>query len=50
MKPALWLMLLQGVLGAFDTLYYHELRARLPAGGARTRVELRVHAARDLTP
>jgi hypothetical protein len=36
------------MLGAFDTLYYHEWRARLPAGGALTRDELRLHAARDL--
>jgi hypothetical protein len=41
------LLAIQGALGAFDTLYYHEYRARLPAGGARTRPELRLHAARD---
>jgi hypothetical protein len=45
---ALWLMLLQGALGAFDTVYYHEYRARLVAGGERTRPELWLHAARDL--
>ena len=44
---ALWLLLAQGVLGAFDTLYYHEWRARLVAGGAQTRPELLLHAARD---
>jgi hypothetical protein len=44
---ALWLLALQGALGAFDTLYYHEWRARLPAGGDSTRDELRLHAARD---
>jgi hypothetical protein len=44
---ALWLLALQGVIGAFDTLYYHEWRARLPAlPGARG--ELRLHAARAL--
>jgi hypothetical protein len=44
---ALWLLLAQGVLGAFDTLYYHEWRARLPAGGAHCRPELLLHAVRD---
>jgi hypothetical protein len=44
---ALWLLLAQGVLGAFDTLYYHEWSARLPGGGERSRPELLLHAARD---
>lgn len=48
MKTALCLLVAQGVLGAFDTLYFHEFRARLPAGGARTRVELALHAMRSL--
>jgi hypothetical protein len=43
----LWLLVAQGVLGAFDTLYYHEYRAHLPAGGAQSRPELVLHAARD---
>ena len=47
MTVALWLLAIQGAIGAFDTLYYHEWRARLPAGGARTAPELRLHAARD---
>lgn len=46
-EPALWLLCAQGVLGAFDTLYFHEYRARLPAGGAQSRAELRLHALRD---
>ena len=43
---ALCLLALQGVMGAFDTLYYHEWHARLPStrGAAR---ELRLHALRD---
>jgi len=41
------LLIVQGTLGAFDTLYYHEYKARLPAGGAQTRGELRLHALRD---
>jgi len=31
---ALWLLAIQGAIGAFDTLYYHEWRARLPARGS----------------
>lgn len=47
MTVALWLLGVQGVIGAFDTLYYHEWRARLPARGAQAAAELRIHAARD---
>jgi hypothetical protein len=47
LTTALWLLALQGAFGAFDTIYYHEWRARLPAlPGARP--ELRLHAARAL--
>ncbi|HJQ34592.1 MAG TPA: hypothetical protein VJ866_20595 [Pyrinomonadaceae bacterium] len=47
MRAALWLLAVQGAVGAFDTLYYHEWRARLPAlDGARP--ELRLHALRAL--
>ena len=46
MRTAIWLLLLQASLGAFDTLYYHEYRLKL-AHGAHTRMELRLHAARD---
>jgi hypothetical protein len=41
------LLAVQGALGAFDTVYYHEWRARLPAHGARVGTELKLHAARD---
>jgi len=44
---ALWLLALQGVIGAFDTVYYHEWRARLPARVPLTGPELRIHATRD---
>jgi hypothetical protein len=44
---ALWLLAIQGVIGAFDTLYYHEWKARLPAWGAQSASELKLHAARD---
>jgi hypothetical protein len=47
MIVALWLLAIQGVIGAFDTLYYHEWRAQLPARGALSASELKLHAARD---
>ncbi|HXC33472.1 MAG TPA: hypothetical protein VNZ56_13415 [Verrucomicrobiae bacterium] len=47
MATALYLLTLQGLIGAFDTLYYHEWRARLPARGRRAAAELALHAARD---
>jgi hypothetical protein len=47
MAVALWLLALQGVIGAFDTVYYHEWRARLPGLGPQAASELRLHAARD---
>ena len=47
MTVALWLLAIQGVIGAFDTAYYHEWRARLPAQGAQCASELKLHAARD---
>ena len=46
MITAIWLLVLQASLGAFDTLYYHEYRLRL-ADRAHSRLELRLHAARD---
>ncbi len=47
MKIALWLLAIQGVIGAFDTLYFHEFRVRLPARGAQAAKELKLHAVRD---
>src|SRR5215813_14336032 len=44
---ALWLLALQGMIGAFDTLYYHQWRARLPARGHAAASELKLHAVRD---
>jgi hypothetical protein len=44
----LYLFAVQGLLGAFDTLYYHEWRARLPGGVPGTAPELRLHGIRDL--
>lgn len=48
MTVVLWLLAVQGVIGAFDTLYYHEWKARLPARGRRAAPELLLHAARDV--
>ena len=45
---ALWLLALQGIFGAFDTIYYHEWKAKLPALGKQVANELRLHAARDV--
>lgn len=47
MSVALWLLVIQGLIGAFDTVYYHEWRARLPAQGRQSATELKLHAARD---
>ncbi|MBJ7313557.1 TIGR01777 family oxidoreductase [Rugamonas sp. CCM 8940] len=44
---ALQLMACQGCLGAFDTLYHHELTEALP-GRASARRELSIHSARAL--
>jgi len=38
--------MVQACLGAFDTLYYHEYKLRLPHGD-HTGIELRLHASRD---
>ena len=47
MNAVLWLLAIQGLVGAFDTFYFHEWRARLPAGGAQTAPELKLHAWRS---
>jgi len=41
------LLLAQGSLGAFDTLWYHEYKLRLPHRHAARR-ELQLHSARDV--
>ncbi|MEZ4443437.1 MAG: hypothetical protein R3B72_30480 [Polyangiaceae bacterium] len=46
MTAVLLLMLTQALIGAFDTLYFHEYRARLPARGRQARAELRLHGVR----
>ena len=47
MTVALWLLAVHGVIGAFDTAYFHEWRAHLPACGKFAGVELKLHAGRD---
>jgi len=47
MTVALWLLAIQGVIGAFDTIYFHEWRAKLPARGREAAPELKLHALRD---
>ena len=46
MTTALILLLTQGLLGAADTLWYHEWRLQLPRWTSARR-ELRLHASRD---
>lgn len=47
MEICLLIMLFQGLLGAFDTLYYHEYKYRLPVHGPKVGRELRLHSFRD---
>lgn len=47
MTVVVGLLLANGVLGAFDTLWYHEFRARLAQRPDLYRTELRLHALRD---
>jgi hypothetical protein len=47
MKLVLWLLVAQGLLGAFDTLFYHEWRAHLPSHSSAAAPELKLHALRD---
>ncbi|MBI1756629.1 MAG: hypothetical protein HYR64_05930 [Fimbriimonas ginsengisoli] len=46
MRIAIWILLVQASLGAFDTIYYHEYKLKLPYGD-HTQMELRLHAIRD---
>jgi hypothetical protein len=47
MSRVLYLFAAVAVLGAADTIYYHEWRARLPGMGRAARTELQLHAYRD---
>jgi hypothetical protein len=46
MKTVLYIALAQAALGAFDTLYFHEYKLRLPSKVTAI-LELRLHAVRD---
>jgi len=46
MNVAIWILMVQASLGAFDTLYFHEYKLKLPHGD-HSGVELRLHATRD---
>ncbi len=47
MSNAIYLLAIVGALGAVDTIYFHEWRARLPSLGKAAQSELQLHAARD---
>ena len=46
MRIVIYIAIVQALLGAFDTLYYHEYHQQLPRSKKAKR-ELRLHAARD---
>jgi uncharacterized protein len=46
MTVAVWILMVQACLGAFDTLYYHEYKLKLPSTHG-TAAELFFHASRD---
>jgi hypothetical protein len=48
MKSALEVLMLLGMVGASDTLYYHEYKLRLPYTKT-ARKELKLHAVRDFS-
>jgi len=47
MTTVVALLMVNAVLGAWDTLWYHEYRTKLTAKLETTRPELRLHVARD---
>ncbi len=47
MSTVLWLLGGLGLLGAFDTIYFHEIRGQLPARLPGLSPELKLHAARS---
>jgi hypothetical protein len=47
MADALWLLAVLGLLGGFDTVYFHEIRGRLPAHLPGLQPELKLHAGRS---
>ena len=47
MAEVLWLLAVLGLLGGFDTVYFHEIRGQLPAQLPGLRPELVLHAGRS---
>ena len=47
-ETVMWLLGVQALIGAFDTLYFHEWKARLPAMGPAAHSELRLHWMRSM--
>jgi len=47
MTTVLWLLGALGLLGAFDTIYFHEIRGQLPARLPGLGPELKLHAGRS---
>lgn len=47
MTTVLWLLGILGLLGAFDTIYFHEIRGQLPAHLPGLRPELVLHTGRS---
>jgi hypothetical protein len=47
MAEVLWLLAVLGLLGGFDTIYFHEIRGQLPAQLPGLRPELVLHAGRS---
>jgi hypothetical protein len=47
MTTVLWLLGALGLLGAFDTIYFHEIRGQLPARLPGLSPELKLHAGRS---
>jgi hypothetical protein len=47
LELALWMLFAQALLGAFDTIWHHELTVALPRC-ATARMELALHSARAL--
>jgi hypothetical protein len=48
MAEVLWLLAVLGLLGGFDTVYFHEIRGQLPAHLPGLQPELVLHSARSL--
>lgn len=48
MKTVLWLLGVLGLLGAFDTIYFHEIRGQLPAHLPGLSPELTLHTGRSV--